>query len=60
MGDPSPPDATIVELLRRLDDLIADAQRLREQTEQATRQEAVWPERLRAAREQPKRGGEKK
>jgi hypothetical protein len=59
MGDPTPPDhPRITSLLRQLNELIAEAQRLREHIEAAARQKPFWPERRRAPRAPAKRGPE--
>jgi hypothetical protein len=52
MAAPIPPDAKIVALLKTLNDLIAEAQYLREDIERTARerQHPVWPERWDQAR----------
>lgn len=59
MGDPIPPDhPRMMELLRQLNELIAEAQRLRQHIEKATRETPVWPERRRTPRTPSKRARE--
>ena len=56
MGDPIPPDhPRMMDLLRQLNELIAEAQRLREHIETAAREKPIWPERRRTPRTPPKR-----
>ena len=57
MGDPTPPDhPRITGLLRQLDELIAEARRLRQHIETAAREKPFWPERRRTPRA-PAKGG---
>ncbi len=56
MADPTPPDGTIAALLRQLNTLIAEAQRLREQIDKAARTEPIYPDRRRRPRT-PDMGG---
>ncbi|HTI43664.1 MAG TPA: hypothetical protein VL693_17685 [Vicinamibacterales bacterium] len=59
MGDPTPPDhPRMMELLRQLNELIAEAQRLRQHVETAAREKPIWPERRRIPRTPAKRGRE--
>ena len=69
MAAPLPPDAKIAALLRTLNDLIAEAQYLREEVERTARerQHPIWPERRDRTRrfrerriDERKRGGRAK
>ncbi len=48
----------MMELLRQLNELIAEAQRLRQHVETAAREKPIWPERRRIPRTPAKRGRE--
>ena len=48
----------MLELLRQLNELIAEAQRLRQHIEAAAREKPVWPERRRTPRPPARRGRE--
>ena len=50
MGDPLPPDPTITKLIGELDDLIAEAEKLRQHIDDVAHEPPVWPERRRVPR----------
>jgi hypothetical protein len=50
MGNPIPPDPRMKDLLRQLNELIAEAKSLQQHIEMAAHEKPVWPERRRTSR----------